>query len=334
MYKESTALGSKDKLKALVVKTDGTAEEVIVSEIDGTKVTDPDGEAAGIIGGLYTYKISSGEYKLTKVVKTQTSYDYFASLKSFDGDNTVTLNNAYKKETGDKDVAVTSARIDNNAVIFVDSTEDSEVKVISGSALKAWKDQTWNISGVALIDGTTGYKYIKVATIKLGAVSIPGASSDTMYGYITSDVEAIDTEDGTKYTFTVWNGTDSETVTTTDNTDLAKDVFISYEYDGDDIDVLDEYTITDDADYVQGVDGNEVMIGGVSYDMDDDETKVIFVRTKSHEGATGSLKEADKNTAGKYYKNVIPVIDDGALVALFVDASNKMYVNDEAVVTA
>ena len=348
----STALGAKNKVVALAYTADGTDEEITVSRIDGKDVVvaesateddevaikDDEAATTALAGKLFTYTKASGEYRLTEVSGAQTSYDYYATLgESYGGENALGVDDVYAKGTDEaaESAPFTTSRIDDDAVVFVNSEADSEVKVITGSALKAWKDTNYTISkGVALIDGTSGYRYAKVIAFTM-TDGIPGASSDTMYGYITSDVESIDTEDGTKYTFTVWNGSDNETVTTTDSANLAKDVFIAYEYDGDDIVLADGYdvmTIEDDADYVAGLDGDDIMFSdGKTYNMDDDETQVIFVRTKSHEGATGSLKEATQNTADKYYVNVIPVIDDeGTLVALFADASNKMYIDDEA----
>ena len=341
---KSSTLGSKDQLKAFAVKPDGKTEEIIVSKVGDTEITasnasDYEAEAdSDISGKLYTYTISSGKYKLTEVTAAQTSYDFYATIAkkdapgaivAFDGKNAVNAATLTAKASGTT-TNNQSLRIDDDATIFVYSSSDVETKVITGKALKAWKDQAWDITGVALVDGTSGYKYIQVAAITLND-EVPGAASDTMYGYIVSDVESIDTADGTKYQFTLSNG---DTVTVTDKTGLEKDVFISYEKDGDDIDVTGTYTIAADASYIADIDGDEVMIGSTTYNMKDDETEVIFVRTKTHEAATGELVKADKDTAGNYYYNVIPVVSNNELKALFVDAGNKMYIDGVAQTTA
>ena len=297
-----------------------------------------------------TYEVDDGTYEFTAIQdKNKVLKDEYtaAAVKSYEDGR------LYAAEGGKKATSNTEYLIDDNAVIFVKYNKDKHV-ILSGKDVAAWGDKVKNFntstasgSSASLVLYETGDKMMKVkgAFIDLAGDKMPASTAS--YGVIVSDiVSATDN----KNEFTLWNGTDTIEVTTSDS-GFAKWQVVEYVKNSDDtydIDAVNTGVKIDSKDVLAGVvDGfgqfsimdhtsNVVQLANyklkaTNYNITKD-TQIIYVDTSASDtdgicvkgGSISDAGYAGKNTAGKdtYYRNATFVIDDGSDLDLLVVITN------------
>ena len=255
----------------------------------------------------------------------------------------------YSSKSNNITIGDTNYRVATNAVVFV-KYDGTNGTVITGADADAWSD-----SRIAVPVYAAGIKNtVKVMYLNLsGEDKVPGASSDTHYAVILSDV--IDAKDDNKMA-DLWtsNGGLVEGAVIKSDSSLAKNMVYEYTMDGDEYELkavakaLDNGKIKTGtftaAVQPDGIDGNYITV----YYRDTDnsiqsgtflmtkDTVSLYVDSKAGTGANeGSLAEAvvKDQTDGKdnYVPNVIIVVDDDTspengieLGAIVVDLQNNM----------
>ena len=218
-------LGSTDKyLKAKAYFMDGTSAEFKITKIDGTKI----GSVATVDSDitpatLYTYsKLSDGTYDVTPLHNTtnKAGYDLVAS-------------GAYANQK------IGGKTLNDDAVVFVMGT--AEVKVLTGAQIKDWADAA-SFSGMYAATESNGINYIQVAAIA-GAGAVPSADGDYKFAYMLSNSysTSMEGEDGTKYAYDVWTGSESVTLYAESNTSVTSGSILAYKEDGKFITVAGSY---------------------------------------------------------------------------------------------
>ena len=216
--------GTKD---AKVYFTDGTSKTVTISKLNGNKLTGtvnqtPGTEAQIKNGVLYTYSVlSDGTYDV-KVL----SNDNKAGYDSVTADT----GSVYSKQK------INGYAPNDDAVIFVQTGK--ETKVLSGKQLKNWGDRAFtSTSYVYALSEKNGINYITVAAlINSTDASVPGATKDTLYGYLTADGYKADKNGEDKATYEVWTNEGAKTLyadTTSVVTGAVAGAVISYNVNGD-----------------------------------------------------------------------------------------------------
>ena len=320
------------------------------------KPTDADIAAAMVAQRLYKYSVkSNGDYELTALSNNEKgSYDEYvttgesANLKNKDGKFSGVTVGSSKAST---------VRFSDDAVVFVKDKDD--VKVRTGKSVAAWKNHDENNNGYmsyicGLADKTSGNYYMGIGAIVLGADQKVTGNSDVKYGMLVSDLSESKTDSTNYYNFTVWNGTENVDVKVEQDDSyktFGKNTFIAYTevetVDGvTEIEIENSYKdaqITTAGNEVKTV-ANAVAIksldkdtisfygveNGKEYDLSDDLV-VIGVNTEDKKGvAGGELDVADETAASTdekpvYFKNAVFFVDDGDVVAVFVDNTGAMY---------
>ena len=303
---------------------------------DGTTATAPVksvGDASGkttapVAGTLYTYEVSSGKYELTEVTELSANdFDGVASASATwtPADSSSDAN--AKIAVKDKNNATINARFASDAIVFVDDDGDYSVKTGADLAKVTDPDTTVVVAGAEK-------NSTNAMTITFAYVSTTGvASSDTMYGFVTSDISYSKDSDGSYQTATIWTGSENVTLTTADKITFPdgteKGSVVAYKLDADG--AISEFVTMDSAakGALTTIDGDEVIIDGTTYKVDADDTVVIYVDKSANKGvADGSIAVAnEKETDGQYYNNVYYFTDDTAtgtktLDLLVVDIDN------------
>ena len=308
---------------------------------------------------LYKYSVkSNGDYELTALSDDEKgSYDeYVTTGKS------ATLTNKDGKFTGVTvgDSKASTVRFSDDAVVFVKDKDD--VKVRTGKSVAAWKNHDKAgymsyICGVA--DKTSGNYYMGIGAIVLADDQKVTGNSDVKYGMLVSDLSESKVDSTEYYNFTVWNGTENVDVKVEQKTayeSFAKNTFIAYTevetvdgvteieiengYKDAQIDTAsNEVKTVDNAVAIKSVDSDTISFfdveSGNEYDLSDDLV-VIGVNTEDEKGVAGvDLDVADEtSTDGVYFKNAVFFVDDGDVVAVFVDSKGAMYKDGEKLTTA
>ena len=298
-----------------------------------------------------TYEVDDGTYEFTAIQdKNKVLKDEYtaAAVKSYEDGR------LYAAEGGKKATSNTEYLIDDNAVIFVKYNKDKHV-ILSGKDVAAWGDKVKNFntstasgSSASLVLYETGDKMMKVkgAFIDLAGDKMPASTAS--YGVIVSDIVSA-TDD--KYEFTLWNGTDTIEVTTSDS-GFAKWQVVEYVKNSDETYDIDAVAVNG-----QAVTSSSVLAGVVknyglysimdhtsnvvqlankdnpaqNYNITKD-TQIIYVDTSASDtdgicvkgGSISDAGYAGKNTEGKdtYYRNATFVIDDGSDLDLLVVITN------------
>lgn len=307
-------------IEATVYFADGTSSTVTLTKLDGTKfysngafvsAYDTADKVATLQGQMFKFtKKSDSEYEIKTL--TQGSYD-----------------GIYTNVSGTiKDGRVNSAyRMADDAVVFVtDGSGDTSVK--TGKSVSNWNAEATITKAAALTDKSNGYQYAKIACLTISS-SIP-SSSDYQYGYVTSKVSEID-DDGTKYQFDIWNGTDTVTLTTEEITvsgqTVEKGKFIAYSMDGDLADVELTIKSTSDAVAITGFDEDKITFSDKAETDFADNYVVIGVDTENTDGVAGVKLAAAKAYNGATWANAVYFVDGGEISAVFVDTQGKMFNN-------
>ena len=219
--------GTKD---AKVYFTDGTSKTVTVSKLNGNKLNET--TAAQIKNGvLYTYSVlSDGTYDV-KVLSNdnKAGYDSVTTVSSTETENK-------KNEKGYADQKIAGYAPNDDAVIFVQTGK--ETKVLSGKQIKNWGDGAFTTTSYTYaLSEKNGINYVTVAALINGKQNnVPGATKDTLYGYLTADGYTADRNGEDKATYEVWTNEGAKTLyadTTSVVTGAVAGAVISYNVNGD-----------------------------------------------------------------------------------------------------
>ncbi len=317
--------------KADLLFTDGTTATADIKSVkDGDNTytkADENIKNKATAGTLWKYEVSSGRYELTALPAT----DITDGAEGFD----LWLNDASAsqganwsaaKKASDADAKVKfgsqtsnpSAKFAKDAVVFVKDDDDYSVKTGADLA-KVTGDATVFYAGAE--ENDNGYNYVTFAFISTTSIS----STDTIYGFVTSDVTITKDSDGTYYGFTAWNGTETVNLTTIDTNsgdfksnstnlgevsaiedgtaNLKKQAIIGYKLDADGkVTGLTVYGADPANDAATGLvgaltafDGDDLTVNGTAYTTDKDDTTILYIDRDGKKGETsGSYSKADE----------------------------------------
>ena len=203
---------------ALVVDT-GSFKQVRVMFADGTvKTVDVDGTNP-TAGTLYEYTVKEGKYKFVTPTGN-VDYTYVSSAVLNQADGTTAADTTHSVEKFGTNA------IDDNAVVFVYSANETDAKKITGKQLKTMKVGSGALVGTAVgytskVNGMTKATYVavKMAT----GTNLPNNfDTNDNYGYIVKDAY----KDGDYSVYKVWIGTETVEVreeVTYNSTETHKD---------------------------------------------------------------------------------------------------------------
>ena len=348
--------GVSHNVEAVAYFSDGSHKTIKISKLNGLKVYDESPDAANEskyssnqfgnhyhflrdayntnnIGEIFKFTLKdSGEYELKSIsTGNKGIYDNY-----YDVDQSRNI-------TSVKDGTVTTTldgiwRHADNAVIFVKGSDDT--KVITGKQVQSWADIPTMINGTAgpmtisktsaLTSTSNGYEYAKIgAFVMASGTEVPG-SNDYLYAYVTSKV-VTSGDNADTYTFTAWNGTESLELKTED-TGVAKGMFIAYAENGDKVDIKATKTVENDSVAIQGFDVDSktktITFSDRASTEFTDTYKVIGVNTKDVKGVEGGTLDTASFIPGNdtvKYKNAVYFMDGEKVAAVFVDNSGIMY---------
>ena len=329
-----TGVGSKQTegtVKARVYFADGTDAEVKLSKYDGTKLTQALANSKltsnnKSLSGLITYsKLSDGTYDI----------EFVSSSNKAGCDAVKTLTNVKVDEK------INSMPVNDDAVIFVKAIDANgatkEIKVLTGKSVANWS-ATSNVNGTALTNEKNGLDYVAAGYLAVTANSVPGATADTKYGYLTRDGYTVTIDGEKKAAYDVWTNEGTKTLVQDASAPVsgtATGKVISYTIDGKYID--DVAVVGDDAAIIgtdRKVKGTAKVamdaVAAKTYSFDED---CVFVaiddsKTEGAEGGIEAIPEAQKCENGNYVANAIVVLkqdgNDQKIVAVFYDVDNML----------
>ena len=329
-----TGVGSKQTegtVKARVYFANGTDAEVKLSKYDGTKLTQALANSKltssnKSLSGLITYsKLSDGTYDI----------EFVSSSNKAGCDAVKTLNNVKVDEK------INSMPVNDDAVIFVKAIDANnatkEIKVLTGKSVANWS-ATSNVNGTALTNEKNGLDYVAAGYLAVTANSVPGATADTKYGYLTRDGYTVTIDGEKKAAYDVWTNEGTKTLVQDASAPVsgtATGKVISYTIDGKYID--DVAVVGDDAAIIgtdRKVKGTAKVamdaVAAKTYSFDED---CVFVaiddsKTEGAEGGIEAIPEAQKCENGNYVANAIVVLkqdgNDQKIVAVFYDVDNML----------
>ena len=212
--------------QAKVMFADGSEKVVVVDQLDGVDINK---EVAAANAFLATYTVSKDKYSFTTISKTEKAgYENLLTGTglTIDGkaSGSMALNGA--------SAASNSVYFDANTVAFVAYNNNKDFKVVKGTDVKNWKEQT-GVALTALAETSSGNNYAKLAFITLGGTKIPGGSNKTYA--VALDSSYSENKDGTTYTMIkAWNGTEEVTYKTdVKNLVFAKGDVFEYSVDSE-----------------------------------------------------------------------------------------------------
>ena len=224
-------------LKVRMYFQDGTDKEVTVSKINGKKISSSasandaytDGKDNAAVNDLnpqtmVTYsELSDGTYDVKAVsANNKAGMDW----------GTTSGSPVYENQK------ISSTAVADDAVVFVQTQE--ETKVLTGKQINNWSDTvslSFETGAQMLTKKTNGIAYVKFAVLWADSTgSVPGASKDTLYAYLTSDPFEATVNGEKKGAYNVWTGTEN-TVLYVDASGVpttgASGQVISYKVNGD-----------------------------------------------------------------------------------------------------
>ena len=337
--KKITGTGSGEPDMALVIDT-GSFKQVRVMFADGTvKTVDVDGTNP-TAGTLYEYTVKEGKYKFVTPTGN-VDYTYVSSAVLNQADGTTAADTTHSVEKFGTNA------IDDNAVVFVYSANETDAKKITGKQLKTMKVGSGALVGTAVgytskVNGMTKATYVavKMAT----GTNLPNNfDTNDNYGYIVKDAY----KDGDYSVYKVWTGTETVEVreeVTYNSTETHKDARLKGDVIGYSAIETKEGELPEIKDvtrYSLAVSGTTLKVGGVSgstsskvaingtneYDLTKD-TVILNVNSSEDTkdiGLTGTeLFEADDYTVGsatKYVPNALYLLDGDDIEMIVVDAN-------------
>ena len=340
-------VGSKNHegtVKARMYFADGTDAEVKLSKYNGKKLLATGYTAdtnqvladsvllsgSNSIKGLVTFsKLSDGTYDIELVSNTNK-----AGCDNYFPTGAVTIDD---KKIGSKPV-------NDDAVIYVEAS--SEIKVISGKSIKNWDNKNAT-STILLTNEKNGLDYVAAGYVNVSYTTVPGATADTKYGYLTRDGYTVTINGEKKAAYDVWTTEGAKTLTqdvSTPAPGTSTGKVISYTLDGDyvkdvTVDGIDAAIIGTD----RTVKGTAKIATGVAattgtYSFDED-CVFVAIDDSENEGAEGGIEAiptAQKclvsGTTQNYVANAIvvlkndgtPATPDYKIVAVFYDVDNML----------
>ena len=329
------SVGDTGTVEARMYFANSTNEVVKLSKYDGKKLAATDGDNQVAADDVLTTGNTGSEVSITGLVTYSKLADGTYDIKLVNNTDNKAGCDAYTVLSG---VTVDDKKIDgklvnDDAVIYV--VADDEIKVLTGATVKNWDNET-GVDGSILTETKSGLSYVAAAYLRVSGDKVPGATSDTKYGYLTADPYTVKTDDGNKATYEVWTSEGTKTLTADSSTVSGKagDI-IAYTVNGEYID-LEAVTVKTAAiigtnNEVEGV--AELTIGdGISktYSFDEDCVFVAIDASEKEgaEGGIGSIPTAEEvyNQDGKYYANAYVIFNDKGdkIVAIFFDVDNKL----------
>ena len=326
-------------VKARMYFADGTDVEVKLSKYDGAKLVGDDSITTvtdnkiaantalsnGTLTGLVTYsKLADGTYDIKAVAAaSDAGCDALFTASSY------------------KDGKLNSNPINDDAVIYVKAA--NETKVLTGKTVKNWANGDIDAvtGGTLLANEKDGLNYVAAAflTITTPNGKVPGATSDTKYGYLTRDGYTVTKDGEKKAAYEVWTTEGAQTLiqdqsNPVDGTTAGK--VISYTLDGD---YVDDVTLVGTDAAIIGTDrqvegsAKVAHAGGVAtYSFDED---CVFIavddsETAGAEGDISGIPTAQPCGTDQYIANAIVVFDDNVkpadkkIVAVIYDVDNML----------
>ena len=316
-------------VKARMYFADGTDAEVKLSKYDGDKLTQAIANSKLVSNnqsksGLVTYtKLSDGTYDIEFVYYTNST------------DKNIAGCDALKIGSGKVDEKIDSMPINDDAVIFVKA--QTEIKVLSGKSVANWSAKN-NVGYTVLTNAKNGLDYVAAGLLTVSDNTVPGATADTKYGYLTRDGYTVTVDGEKKAAYEVWTTEGTKTLIEDSSAPKAGTVtgkVISYTLDGNYID--DVTVVGADAAII----GSDRKVKGTAkvamdstaaktYSFDED---CVFVaiddsKTDGAEGGIEAIPEAQKCGSNTYMANAIVVLkNDGTedkIVAVFYDVDNML----------
>ena len=381
LFAEETAASSKDVLYISGVKNfdnyagevygtkevkayfvDGTTKTVDVSKLDGDKIVktvdlskgDYADEADVAANKLYTYSVlSDGTYDIAVLSNTNKA-----------GYDSVTAN------TGSiyADQKIGGKAPMDDAVIFVQTSK--ETKVLSGKQIKNWGDSALTTASyVYALNEKNGINYVALAALVSNSnVSVPGATKDTVYGYLTADGYKGEKDGEDKATYEVWTSEGAKTLyadTASVVSGATAGAVISYNTNGDYIENIKvgkdiekvfgsiaitgfDYTAEGELSFVSGYekkfDGTTLIKKGANQLTLDEDCVFIGIDDKNTDGVEATMEQiqfanaGDKSTseAETVLTNAYIVVggDDDKVLAVIFDVENNELDNAKELIKA
>lgn len=202
--------------------TDKTDKSITVSKLGGDKLTSTN-QASVAAGKLYTYSVlSDGTYDV-KLLNNTNKAGYDSVTNGTTG--------------GYSDQKIGGKAPSDDAVVFVQTQK--ETKVLTGAQIKNWGDSAFTTASyIYALTEKNGIDYVGVAALVNAAadVSVPGATKDTLYAYLTADAYVGDRNGDDKATYEVYTSEGAATLyadTTTTASGAVAGAVISYNVNGD-----------------------------------------------------------------------------------------------------
>ena len=310
----------------IVAFSEGTAENPNMTYVPGS-FDDSDHSAAPM---LVSYEVSDGVYTLSRVgvneiIENDTAvkgdyatngYDAYVTVAGGKTDGSM-KNGTVKVTVAKDDDATASEEVSNvtrlyyesTGVVFVkykgDNGKDADYKVVSGKTASGYdKDLS---SAIAVANKSGNSYYAQVAFIDIGSDSTGG--SDDNYAVITDDVVK-DTNDGTMYVISAWNGSENITIKTDDSAvrNLSGGALITYSGDLSDADVTVKATRNQNNYFVS------------DYDAASGDINLLSGSLNAVAGTTGSYT-GTLTSAGSDKKHA--KVDSKDTIVLFVNSDDS-----------
>ena len=318
------------KWQADMLFPDGTRKVVEIDTDESTATTTLKSSAPVLV----TYEQSGSKYILKTIVKNTTTNKYAGYDQHIDGTSFTKWHVKDGKILGGDNGF--QSYINDSATIFLKYGSD-DYKVVTGSAMKKW-GESYKFSADLLADNSNGYPYAKVGFINSTDSKNP-TGSDKTYAYIFGvENNAKDADNNEYVEYNVWNGSEMTTLKVKQSASnfYKEGTVVEYTLDTDGYADCTRYTIANGKlkkgaltkfAWTKGQDGSVAFSGGTgSYDIDKDDTKVLFVNTKDEDGAVdGELQEAAPATGSGYINNALYIVGSGnTLDLLIVDLGNEL----------
>ena len=329
------SLNDEGTVEARMYFADGTNTTVKISKYDGDKLlgdtsninnASNDGKVGANVlkgkEGLVTFsKLADGTYDVKAVAAGNLAG--CDDLKTVDGQKKV------------DDSKIDGMLINDDAVIYVEA--NTEIKVLTGATVKNWDTTDLAANSIVLTETKSGLSYVAAGYLVVNQAKVPGATSDTKYGYLTADPYLVKTDDGNKATYEVWTSEGAKTLTADTSNRVGKSgEIIAYTINGNFVDV--ENNVVGKAAAIIGTNNEAKGVAELktqngqskTYSFDDDCVFVAIDASEKDgaEGGIGSIPTAEEvyNVDGSYYANAYVIFNDDGdkIVAVFYDVDNKI----------
>ena len=322
-------------VKARMYFADGTDAEVKLSKYDGDKlIGNLDAASADNKIGANVLKGKTGLVTFSKLADG--TYDIKAVAAASDaGCDALIAASSYK------DGKLNSNPINDDAVIYVKAA--NETKVLTGKTVKNWANGDIDAvtGGTLLANEKDGLNYVAAAFLNITTSNgkVPGATSDTKYGYLTRDGYTVTKDGEKKAAYEVWTTEGAQTLIQDQSNPVSGTTagkVISYTLDGD---YVDDVTLVGTDAAIIGTDrqvegsAKVAHAGGVAtYSFDED---CVFIavddsETAGAEGDISGIPTAQPCDTDQYIANAIVVFDDNIvpadrkIVAVIYDVDNML----------